>query len=31
MTSQSAKPPVPGKAGDMSVESFQKSQFYSYD
>ncbi|PMD38103.1 hypothetical protein L207DRAFT_514020 [Hyaloscypha variabilis F] len=29
MTSQSAKPPVPGKAGDMSVESFQKSQFYS--
>lgn len=29
MTSQSAKPPVPAKAGDMSVESFQKSQFYS--
>ncbi|TVY80725.1 Peroxisomal membrane protein [Lachnellula suecica] len=30
MTSQSSKAPaVPGKAGDMSVESFQKSQFYS--
>jgi peroxin-13 len=30
MTSQSLKGPVvPGKAGDMSVESFQKSQFYS--
>ncbi|TVY24057.1 Peroxisomal membrane protein, partial [Lachnellula hyalina] len=30
MTSQTAKgPAVPGKAGDMSVESFQKSQFYS--
>jgi peroxin-13 len=30
LTSQSAKAPaVPGKAGDMSVESFQKSQFYS--
>lgn len=30
MTSQSAKGPVvAGKAGDMSVESFQKSQFYS--
>lgn len=29
MTSQSAKPPVAGKAGDMSVESFQKSQFFS--
>jgi peroxin-13 len=30
MTSQSAKAPViPSKAGDMNVESFQKSQFYS--
>jgi peroxin-13 len=30
MTSQSLKGPVvAGKAGDMSVESFQKSQFYS--
>jgi peroxin-13 len=30
MTSQTKAPPaVPGKAGDMSVESFQKSQFYS--
>ncbi|KAH8813156.1 Peroxin 13, N-terminal region-domain-containing protein [Xylogone sp. PMI_703] len=30
LTSQSAKgPAVTGKAGDMSVESFQKSQFYS--
>jgi peroxin-13 len=29
MTSQSAKPPIAGKAGDMSVESFQKSQFFS--
>lgn len=32
MTSQSAKAPPPavaGKAGDMSVDSFQKSQFYS--
>jgi len=30
LTSTSAKAPaVPGKAGDMSVESFQKSQFYS--
>ena len=30
MTSQSPKGPiVPSKAGDMSVESFQKSQFYS--
>lgn len=29
MTSSSAPPPVDTKAGDMSVESFQKSQFYS--
>jgi len=29
MTSQSKAPVVPGKAGDMNVESFQKSQFYS--
>ena len=30
MTSQSPQGPVvPSKAGDMSVESFQKSQFYS--
>jgi len=29
MTSQTVKPTVGGKAGDMSVESFQKSQFYS--
>lgn len=30
LTSQTKAPPVvPGKAGDMSVESFQKSQFYS--
>ncbi|KAH8679842.1 Peroxin 13, N-terminal region-domain-containing protein [Tricladium varicosporioides] len=30
LTSQSAKAPaITGKAGDMSVESFQKSQFYS--
>jgi peroxin-13 len=29
MTSQVKAPVVSGKAGDMSVESFQKSQFYS--
>jgi len=30
LTSDSAKAPaVPGKAGDISVESFQKGQFYS--
>ncbi|PVH83436.1 hypothetical protein DL98DRAFT_513318 [Cadophora sp. DSE1049] len=29
MTSQTKAPVVTGKAGDMSVESFQKSQFYS--
>jgi len=29
MTSQTKAPVVTGKAGDMSVDSFQKSQFYS--
>lgn len=29
MSSGTLKPTVAGKAGDMSVESFQKSQFYS--
>lgn len=29
LTSQTAKPTVTGKAGDIGVESFQKSQFYS--
>ncbi|KAH7391396.1 Peroxin 13, N-terminal region-domain-containing protein [Cadophora sp. MPI-SDFR-AT-0126] len=29
LTSQTKAPVVTGKAGDMSVESFQKSQFYS--
>ncbi|KAE8451060.1 hypothetical protein EG329_004732 [Mollisiaceae sp. DMI_Dod_QoI] len=29
LTSQTAKPAITGKAGDIGVESFQKSQFYS--
>ncbi|KAJ1327820.1 peroxin-13 [Microdochium nivale] len=29
MTSASQPPPIPGKMGDISAESFQKSQFYS--